>query len=172
MLSFSRLHEHVEAFGPQHTTTSVTVRVSWLFLAGNSECASSSNDHALGACQNCCCNDFSMLTLIDRLHVSSTATTNPPLRPMLSSMGGLAMLSCGGAAHSKRNPSKSCAISVAIATYLYVIQTANGHLSTIVVASSICIQALCAPQKYCKLASLRCSRHSYRSTSTWFHHGY
>lgn len=38
----------------------------------------------------------------------------------------------------KRHISKSRAISVAIATYLYVTQTANEHLSSIVVVPRIC----------------------------------
>ena len=77
--------------------------------------------------------------------------------------------SCG-AARSKRHISKSCAISVAIATYLYVTQTANGHLSPIVVCSSKHVFKLCVHLRI--TVSLDCSKYHFRSNvnvlSSWF----
>jgi hypothetical protein len=68
----------------------------------------------------------------------------------------------------KRHISKSCAISVAIATYLYVTQAANGHLSfhcgrpKNMYLSFVCIS---------ELRCLEYLKHFRQSTSEYFHYG-
>ena len=84
-------------------------------------------------------------------------------------IGVLTVLSCG-AACSKRHINKSCAISVAIATYQYVTQAGNGHLSPIEVVPDRYVFKLCVYPKTTVI--LESPKHSRRSTSKYFCNGF